>query len=386
MTEAESIKDLSMKLSGLVTNMRALGETVQENYMVKKLLRAVPARSLQITSAIEQFEEECVKREGTENPYLLLTREEWLKRSNKGVAESSQTWRNKNTGGVQGGRGADCRKSKKKKDTKLEASLALIQDDEPALLFMETYEGEGKALLLNEGDVVPKLIDSIHTKIESNVWYLDNGASNHMTGERNKFKELDESVTGKVKFGDGSTVEIKGKGVVSCHVNFQAMSLMSENQMAQGLPKLVKPRITPYEAWTGRKPDLSHLRIYGCVAHMKVPNVHVSKLDDRSKMRTWAWEESENNTTTNVTEKFTIVGGYSSDDSLENQQIQTPSTPRGSESGAGSFTDEGIADIDESGEPKRFRLLRDIYDETQEVEVENELLMLLSGIEEPLNY
>lgn len=49
----------------------------------------------------------------------------------------------------------------------------------------------------------------------SNVWYLDNGTSNHMTGDASKFKELDEKVTGRVKFGDGSTVEIKGKGLVS---------------------------------------------------------------------------------------------------------------------------------------------------------------------------
>lgn len=62
---------------------------------------------------------------------------------------------------------------------------------------------------------MPKLTDSINNKIESNVWYLDNGASKHMTEEHNKFKELDESVAGKVKFGDGSTVKIKGKGVVS---------------------------------------------------------------------------------------------------------------------------------------------------------------------------
>lgn len=47
------------------------------------------------------------------------------------------------------------------------------------------------------------------------MWYLDNGASNHMNGQRTKFRELDNSMTGEVKFGDGSMVDIKGKGSVT---------------------------------------------------------------------------------------------------------------------------------------------------------------------------
>ena len=35
-----------------------------------------------------------------------------------------------------------------------------------------------------------------------------------MTGDRTKFRELDENVTRKVKFGDGSTVQIMGKGSI----------------------------------------------------------------------------------------------------------------------------------------------------------------------------
>ena len=39
-------------------------------------------------------------------------------------------------------------------------------------------------------------------------WYLDSGASNHMTGSKAAFSELDDDVTGTVKFGDGSRVAI----------------------------------------------------------------------------------------------------------------------------------------------------------------------------------
>jgi hypothetical protein len=39
--------------------------------------------------------------------------------------------------------------------------------------------------------------------------------------------------------------------------------------------------MTPYEAWHGRKPTVSHLRVFGCLAFGKEPG-HIRKLDDMS--------------------------------------------------------------------------------------------------------
>lgn len=39
---------------------------------------------------------------------------------------------------------------------------------------------------------------------------------------------------------------------------------------------------TPYEAWSRKKPKIGHLRVFGCVGHVKVPSVQLKKLDDRS--------------------------------------------------------------------------------------------------------
>lgn len=87
-----------MKLTRLVTNIRALGEEVVESYVVKKLLRVVPSKFLQIASTIEGFsdldtmtleemsgslkahEEPLKGQTDTGGSQLLLIREEWLER------------------------------------------------------------------------------------------------------------------------------------------------------------------------------------------------------------------------------------------------------------------------------------------------------------------
>ena len=66
-----------------------------------------------------------------------------------------------------------------------------------------------EVIYLNEEKVMLSRYESCG---EDNMWYLDNGASNHMTGDRRYFKRVNESITGKVKFGDDSRIDIKGKG------------------------------------------------------------------------------------------------------------------------------------------------------------------------------
>ena len=56
MKENEQLDEFYLKLNSLVTNIRALEDKVEEVYVVKKLLRAVPSKFLPIASAIEQFD------------------------------------------------------------------------------------------------------------------------------------------------------------------------------------------------------------------------------------------------------------------------------------------------------------------------------------------
>ena len=41
--------------------------------------------------------------------------------------------------------------------------------------------------------------------------------------------------------------------------------------------------MTPEESCTGKKPDLSHLKVFGCLAYVHVPNELRSKLDPKAE-------------------------------------------------------------------------------------------------------
>ena len=41
--------------------------------------------------------------------------------------------------------------------------------------------------------------------------------------------------------------------------------------------------VIPEEAWSGHKPSVTHLRVFGCVAYAKIPDARRRKLDDKSE-------------------------------------------------------------------------------------------------------
>nr|GEV10584.1 zinc finger, CCHC-type [Tanacetum cinerariifolium] len=205
--------------------------------------------------------------------------------------------------------------------TKPNEQSNLVEEDLKPTLLMTILEDEEQEVSLHEKDVGYK-----ETNMDS-LWYLDNRASNHMTGVREHFKELDEKVSGKVRFRDGSYIEIKGKGsiLIECddekqriisHLtapyspqqnrvverrNRTIMSttrcMMKATNMPQNfwvevvrhaiyilnsVPTKALEDITPYEAIKQRKPNLENLRVFGCIAYAKVPSQRLTNLDDRS--------------------------------------------------------------------------------------------------------
>lgn len=47
-------------------------------------------------------------------------------------------------------------------------------------------------------------------------------------------------------------------------------------------PTLAVQDVTPEEAWSGVKPRVDHFRVFGCIAHVHIPDAKRTKLDDKS--------------------------------------------------------------------------------------------------------
>lgn len=214
------------------------------------------------------------------------------------------------------------------------------------------------------------------------------------------------------------------------------------------LPTRAVEGATPYESWTKRKPQIEHLKVFGCIAYMKVPNVHTTKLDSRSmcvihlgreagtkayrlfnpdtgrvhvsrdvvfdETKGWNWTNEDD---TQVSSSFIVAGALSeatqdeslsnTDDSMDSersgtgdnymsqshQSPQTGSSQAASPVTVSSQATRSQADnvdntYDGSVSPRHYRSLSEIYDETEQVQLDEEAAdeLLFAGVDEPVYY
>ncbi|XP_074362730.1 uncharacterized protein LOC141703007 [Apium graveolens] len=149
MKESDLLDDFYIKIIGLVTNIRALGEEFGNiNTMsVENAVGSLKAYDKRIKKKCEindvklmLTEEEWRKRENNEGK-LLLTREEWLKHNNRSSEGQPSVGRSRDKSRVRCFNCSayehfafECKKPKRNREQKQESNLTQIEDDEPALL------------------------------------------------------------------------------------------------------------------------------------------------------------------------------------------------------------------------------------------------------------
>lgn len=260
MKETDTIDDFVGKLSEISSKSAPLGEIIEETKLVKKFLKTLPRkRYIHIVASLEQvldlnttsfedivgrlkaYEERICEDEdehGDEQEKLMYTNME-SQRDNSGSNRSRgrggrTNWRGRGrgrTGGFYAQRDAYKQSQGQERDT---SHITCFRCDklghyaldcpDRLLKLQETVEKKEdntqeadelmmhEVVYLNERKVNPSIFET--ETIMENLWYLDNGASNHMSGNRSFFFLLDEDITGKVRFGDDSRIDIKGKGSI----------------------------------------------------------------------------------------------------------------------------------------------------------------------------
>ncbi|XP_076883181.1 uncharacterized protein LOC143531859 [Bidens hawaiensis] len=236
MKETETIDEYASRITAISSKAAKLGQPYEERKLVQKFFTSPPSQFIQVVASLERLKtyEERIKGHvlRSEEGKLLFNNSE-SSSSSRQVSRESSRGRGKglNRGcgsGRGGGRGnqnrgsqggsneGDKRKVKKdysevqcfrcdefghfvsrcperRKDK--QANLADPKEKDPSLYMVQCVQ---EKVYLNEQKVIPK--DYKGDSDEQDLWYLDNGTSNHMTGNVSFFFELNKRVSGKVKF------------------------------------------------------------------------------------------------------------------------------------------------------------------------------------------
>lgn len=274
MRDSESIDTYAGKLSELASQSAALGHMIEEPKLVKKFLNSLPrSKFIQIIASLEQvldlnntgyedivgrlkvYEERILEEEGNGETQGNLLFSSTDSREYQGSSENSRgRGRGRGQGRSNRGRGRGRFNTQDQPKEKKDRSNVVCFRCDKAGHFasvcperkqklqevnkVETQEADAalymhEIIFLNEENLIPKKYES--DKGEEGIWYLDNGASNHMTGVRSYFSELNENVKGKVKFGDGSCINIDGKGSIHFQGKTGEQQLLTEIYYIPGL-------------------------------------------------------------------------------------------------------------------------------------------------------
>ena len=65
--------------------------------------------------------------------------------------------------------------------------------------------------------------------------------------------------------------------------SFWSEAVNTATYILNRLPTKAVAEKTPYEIFYGKKPSISYFRVFGCTAHVHVPDQKISKMDSKSK-------------------------------------------------------------------------------------------------------
>ena len=245
MKESETVKDYYSKVKEIVNQMRAFGEDILDKKIVEKILITMPQKFDPIVTTIEETKDLSTLSE-TELMGSLEAYEQRLYRHKEDTLENvfqskfkfqpqnKENRGKKNYGETSRRREGSRNFLKNKTDKNPPCNICKRQGHAEKNCWFRNMpqcnhckkfghvekncrnKNRHQANIAEEHDqeqcTFYATLDIIKEK--GGNWYLDSGCSNHMAKDETIFKSIDESVKVKVRLGNGSVVESKGKGTV----------------------------------------------------------------------------------------------------------------------------------------------------------------------------
>ena len=254
MKKDEKASDFSFRFTKIISELRDLGERLEEKEAVAKRLRSMPVKYDSQTFSLEQFgnmrglsvdevigslrvhEQRFQERDSREEEQVLLARA--YNQSKKTDRGSSSRGRRR---GTSRGRGRGRRRGRSSKNDKEEEErksfdkskikcyncqkMGHFVDEcysdtkdkgkEEKDNVIEETEEESALMMVVSDECGELLLQGMNDPHNDRMCYLDTGASSHMTGKKEFFHNIDDNMKGRVRFSDGSTIPYKGKGDIS---------------------------------------------------------------------------------------------------------------------------------------------------------------------------
>ncbi|KAI5342090.1 hypothetical protein L3X38_009965 [Prunus dulcis] len=246
MKDDESLTAYVTKLLDLINHMRSYGEELPRERIVQKLLISLPSTYDSICSVIEHSRDlneiEVQEVVASLKSFELHLDRHSENRTEKAFASLSVDAKQTKTGEQNSKQNKNWKSKGKKWDNKASEGTKTPCKHRGKLHFGECrFKGKPKCYNCDKLGHIAKDCYSKKTPQQVNyatqveaaptmfyasnasgasvtrdeeIWYLDSGCSNHMTGKEDLLVDIDRKVTAKVEMGTGQLVEVTGKGTL----------------------------------------------------------------------------------------------------------------------------------------------------------------------------
>ncbi|CAL5412844.1 unnamed protein product [Camellia sinensis] len=266
MKNGESIADFLSRVMTIVSQMRSYGEKISDETVVAKVLRSLTPKFDHVVAAIEeskdlpvfsfdelmgslQAHETRINRSLEKNEEKAFQMKDIVTKAAEG---DSSTSRGRGRGGFRGrgrgrgrgyghgngrGRGRFDGQQQSGEQRNYKNGVQCYHCKRYGHIKADCWYKDQQVNYVAENEESSKLFmthfDPNNTS--SDVWFIDSGCSNHMTGMKSLIKELDETQKLKVQLGNAKEMQVEGKGTVSIKTTHGNIKLLHNVQFVPDL-------------------------------------------------------------------------------------------------------------------------------------------------------